>query len=71
MNSLPLQQALPLRRLACARCGATFDCGAGGTDGACWCADETSRAPMPATGNEDCLCPTCLRAFIASGVRPA
>jgi hypothetical protein len=71
MNSLPLQQTLPLRRLSCARCGATFDCGTGGAKGNCWCADEAARVPMPAAANEDCLCPACLRALIASGPRPA
>ena len=47
------------RRIVCARCGMTFDCGAGTNH--CWCADEAYRMPMPAAG-EDCLCPTCLRA---------
>ena len=70
MNSLPLQQPLPLRRLACARCGATFNCGTGGAKGNCWCADEAARVPMPAAASEDCLCPACLRTLIASGPRP-
>jgi hypothetical protein len=48
----------PLRRIACARCGTGFECGAGGNR--CWCADEAYRMPMPAAG-EDCLCPACLR----------
>jgi hypothetical protein len=49
-----------MRRLACARCGAAFDCGA--ATGACWCAAEDVRLPMPAAGStEDCLCPACLR----------
>ena len=47
------------RRLACARCGATFDCGLGGE---CWCAAEPCRLPLtPAGEKEDCLCPQCLR----------
>lgn len=46
------------RRLACARCGAAFDCSLGG---GCWCADEPYRVPMPAVVGEDCLCPACLR----------
>ena len=50
----------PSRELLCARCGAAFHCGLGG---ACWCAAEPMRAPMPPPGsNEDCLCPVCLRA---------
>ena len=47
------------RRLACARCGATFDCSLGG---GCWCAAEPYRLPMPEPAAEDCLCPACLRA---------
>jgi Cysteine-rich CWC len=48
------------RRLACARCGAAFECGVG--TGHCWCAEEDFRLPMPAEGSgEDCLCPACLR----------
>lgn len=58
-----LQQRLPLRRLACARCGAAFECGSGGSEGAaCWCMDESYRLPMPEAGAGDCLCPACLRA---------
>jgi hypothetical protein len=53
--------ALP-RRLACARCGTTFECGS--TAGQCWCAAEDFRLPMPAEG-EDCLCPACLRKMAA------
>jgi hypothetical protein len=55
-----------VRRLACTRCGSAFDCGSGGRDGGCWCADEPCRLPMSTTG-EDCLCPTCLRrlAFVS------
>ena len=32
------------RRLACARCGTAFECGTGGSDGGCWCIDETYPA---------------------------
>jgi hypothetical protein len=46
------------RRLACERCGASFDCGLGG---GCWCAAELYRLPMPISQAEDCLCPACLR----------
>jgi hypothetical protein len=47
------------RRLACARCGSAFECGA---PGECWCAAEPYRLPLTAAGEiEDCLCPTCLR----------
>jgi hypothetical protein len=45
------------RRLACSRCGAEFGCDLSGT---CWCAEETTRLPMPTAG-EDCLCRDCLR----------
>lgn len=45
------------RRLTCSRCGTEFGCNPGG---ACWCADETFRLPMPVAG-EDCLCRECLR----------
>jgi len=48
------------RRLACARCGTAFECGA--NTGACWCAAEPYRLPLTAAGvAEDCLCPACLR----------
>ncbi len=49
----------PPHRLACARCGTAFECGA---PGECWCAAEPYRLPLTAAGEiEDCLCPTCLR----------
>jgi hypothetical protein len=48
------------RPLTCARCGAAFECGS--AVGACWCAAEDFRLPMPpADSTEDCLCPACLR----------
>jgi hypothetical protein len=49
------------RRLACSACGTVFACS---LDGACWCAEETVRLPMPVQGpvkGEDCLCRECLR----------
>jgi hypothetical protein len=46
-----------MRELACERCGRGFGCGIG--DGACWCAELTHTAPLPA-GDGDCLCPGCL-----------
>jgi len=52
--------ASPQRKLNCPRCGATFTCGV--NEGRCWCADESYRVPMPATADQDCLCPACLRA---------
>jgi hypothetical protein len=45
--------------VACARCGAAFECGA--ETGACWCAEEQFRLPMPTGDAGDCLCPACLR----------
>ena len=60
---------LPSRRLACARCGTVFECGAG--TGHCWCADEPVRLPLtPAGEAEDCLCPTCLRQAAAAAGEP-
>jgi hypothetical protein len=47
----------PPRRIACARCGAPFDCGGD----ACWCAAEAYRLPMPTDPAATCLCPACLR----------
>jgi len=45
-------------RVTCARCGASFGCNPGG---ACWCAAEPVRLPMPQS-DEGCLCADCLRA---------
>ena len=60
----------PTRRLACARCGAEFECGHGGE---CWCTAEPYRLALTDAGAaEDCLCPACLRkAAAAAGVLPA
>ncbi|MCX7311615.1 MAG: cysteine-rich CWC family protein [Hyphomicrobiales bacterium] len=60
MITAPTDSRLPLRRLACARCGTSFECDAAG--GACWCMDETYRLPMPDAAGADCLCAACLRA---------
>jgi hypothetical protein len=58
--TLAAQRTAEPRRLACARCGAAFECGS--TLGACWCAEQDFRLPMPAADSgEDCLCPGCLR----------
>ena len=57
---------LPLRTLTCERCGASFQCGTGGSEGRCWCMEETARLPMPETNAGDCVCPACLRAALAS-----
>ncbi|MBX9777592.1 MAG: hypothetical protein K2Y71_24700 [Xanthobacteraceae bacterium] len=62
MASGPNESSAP-RRLACARCGAAFDCRLGG---GCWCAAEPYRLPMPAADAEDCLCPACLKAAAAA-----
>jgi hypothetical protein len=56
---------MPLRRLACQRCGGAFECGTGGADGACWCMAESTRLPMPETAAADCLCPACLSEALA------
>jgi len=55
---MQLQTASGPRKLACARCGAAFECGLGGD---CWCAAEPYRLPMSNAATEDCLCPSCLR----------
>lgn len=52
------QTAIPPRKLACARCGAAFNCG---LDGDCWCAAEPYKLPMANAATENCLCPACLR----------
>ena len=58
--SLPSPGLPAMRRLACARCGAAFECGSAA--GNCWCAAEDFRLPLPPAGStEDCLCPACLR----------
>jgi len=51
------------RRIACARCGASFDCGLSAN---CWCAAEPYRLPMTKAAIEDCLCPACLRKAAAA-----
>jgi len=54
------------RRLACARCGAAFECG---LNAQCWCRAEPYRLPMSNTTGEDCLCQACLRkAALAAGL---
>ena len=50
--------ALAPRRIACARCDVSFDCG---LSAECWCATETYRLPIATAWVEDCLCPECLR----------
>jgi hypothetical protein len=55
------------RRLACARCGAAFDCG---LSGECWCAAEPYRLPLASAAIEDCLCPACLRQAAAQARPP-
>ena len=46
-----------LRRISCSACGTDFTCS---LSGACWCAEEIARLPMP-VASEDCLCQDCLR----------
>jgi hypothetical protein len=63
----PRPDAPAPRKLACGRCGTSFDCGLGGD---CWCAAEPFRQPMPIAApksgaDEDCLCPACLRTAAA------
>jgi len=61
-NRLMQSDSPARRRLACARCGVTFDCSVGGD---CWCAAEPNRLPTPDEATQDCLCPACLRAAAA------
>jgi hypothetical protein len=58
LYAVAMSEAPAPRRLACARCGAAFDCG---LSGECWCAAEPYRLPMTGDAREDCLCPACLR----------
>jgi hypothetical protein len=57
----------PPRRLACSGCGTEFSCS---LSGACWCAEESAKLPMPAEGG-DCLCRDCLRKAAAESRRSA
>jgi hypothetical protein len=68
MSLAPTDSILPLRRLDCARCGTSFECGtgSGSSTGTCWCMDEAYRVPMPDAAAADCLCPACLRAAAAA-----
>jgi uncharacterized protein (TIGR00290 family) len=59
----------PLAADACARCGATFECGMKAGVERCWCADLPPIAPTAASAT--CLCPRCLREEIASRGRRA
>ena len=54
----------PLSGEACARCGATFECGMKAGVEHCWCADLPPIAPS--TAFTSCLCPRCLRDEIAT-----
>jgi uncharacterized protein (TIGR00290 family) len=49
----------PLSGDACARCGATFECGMKSGVERCWCADLPSVSIDPALAG--CLCPRCLQ----------
>ncbi len=49
---------------ACARCGATFECGMKAGVERCWCA--TFPPTKPSTAFASCLCPRCLRDEIAA-----
>jgi len=57
----------PLSGEACARCGATFECGMKAGVEHCWCADLPPIAPS--TAFTSCLCPRCLRDEIATRQR--
>ncbi|MCK9379616.1 MAG: cysteine-rich CWC family protein [Sulfuritalea sp.] len=58
----------------CPQCGAKFRCGMEGGDQECWCAALPPLLPIPATADEgapaaSCLCPACLQAVRADGLR--
>jgi uncharacterized protein (TIGR00290 family) len=57
----------PLSGEACARCGATFECGMKAGVERCWCADSPPVAPSAAFAT--CLCPACLRGSRATRSR--
>jgi predicted Fe-S protein YdhL (DUF1289 family) len=65
IQSLPERHRLlsdveaPLDERQCPRCTITFGCGAGGPEGACWCARYPPVAPQ---AGASCLCPACLAA---------
>jgi len=63
-----MTQTAETRTLTCARCGASFGCGA--KTGACWCMDEDFRVPMPTDAGANCLCAACLRQMAAERVIP-
>jgi len=62
----PLENQEP-RRISCSACGTDFTCS---LSGACWCAEETARLPMP-VASEDCLCRDCLRKMADQALRNA
>jgi hypothetical protein len=59
----------PLAGEACARCGATFECGMKAGLEHCWCATLPSIAPGAAFAS--CLCPRCLDDRIAAQSHPS
>ena len=59
----------PLSGEACARCGATFECGMKAGVERCWCASLPPIAPSAAFAS--CLCPRCLHDEIATRRQPA
>ncbi len=65
----------PARRKTCPRCGANFTCGPSEGKERCWC-DELPPTNLSAAPGNQCLCPECLRAVVAtttsgSPARPA
>jgi hypothetical protein len=51
----------PRAEQACARCGATFECGMKAGVERCWCAELPPIAPDAALAG--CFCPRCLKAL--------
>jgi uncharacterized protein (TIGR00290 family) len=56
----------PLSGDACARCGATFECGMKAGVERCWCADLPTVPIDPALAG--CLCPRCLQDLVGARV---
>ena len=57
----------------CSHCNTTFECGmADAMDAPCWCAalPALPGEALPDPGNGRCLCPSCLKAWIARNETP-
>jgi hypothetical protein len=59
-RKIPCGSIMPLgvRTKQCSGCGASFNCGAEGGSGKCWCDELPPLSPL--SPDRDCLCPQCL-----------